>query len=396
MDHNTTTKQIVDSMVEVTYCPDLYGSELDDRQWKEIPFAALAGLGSAFSNIPKACRTVTQTIDTGAAGAEGLYYVKFPEGITGQLAKKKGEEAFLGTILNNGIEGQARLTKVPLTATTVMPYNPTMMLMAMALIHIDKQLSDIKKKQAEILEFLEVKEVKQLEADLRTLTEIQSDYKYNWNDEKFVRVNLNQVQNIGSNAKGKIALYRQQAVDHLPKKFFLHTNYNLSRQARELEKRFESYRLALYVYAFSRYLSVMLLGNFSPEYLAHVREEVKKYVDEYQQLYTRCYNRLSNIAGTAVEKKLSDKMAKGNKDIGQVIANNEVLSKGLVDEALLGIGNQIDKMSSRDINKVLNHFQTYERTNVEPFIACIDEMDQLNNQPFTMIVEGDKLYIEEK
>lgn len=152
----------------------------------------------------------------------------------------------------------------------------------------------MKKKQDEILKFLELKEVKQLEADLRTLTEIQSDYRYNWNDERFIRVNLNQTQNIGSNAKGKIALYQKQIVDRMPKKFFL------------------------------------------------------------------------------------------------------VLNKGLVDEALLGIGDQIDKMGSKGINEVLTQFRTCERTNVEPFVSCIVEVDRLHNKPMSILIAGDKLYIEQK
>ncbi len=254
----------------------------------------------------------------------------------------------------------------------------------------------MKKKQDEILKFLELKEVKQLEADLRTLTEIQSDYRYNWNDERFIRVNLNQTQNIGSNAKGKIALYQKQIVDRMPKKLFLHTNQNLRRQAAELEKGFENYRLALYVYVFSRYLSVMLLGNFDSEYLMHAKAEMQKYVDEYQDLFTRCHNRLADIASTAVEKKLSDKVAKGHKDLGQAIANNDVLNKGLVDEALLGIGDQIDKMGSKGINEVLTQFRTCERTNVEPFVSCIAEVDRLHNKPMSILIAGDKLYIEQK
>ena len=388
-------KQLVEAMVEVEYYPSLEESNLDDRQWKKVPFSALAALGSAFSTMPEACRTFTQTIETGAAGGEGLYYVKFPEGVTGQLAKKKGEDAFLASIMNDGIVGQARLTKAPITASTVVPYNPTMLFMAMALMHINKELSDIKKQQAEILEFLEEKEITQLQADLRRLTEIQSEYKYNWNNETFVRVNLNQAKNIGGNAKGKIALYRKQIVNHIPKKMLLHTNQHLSQQARELEKCFGNYRLALYVYAFSRYLSVMLLGNFDREYLDRVREEMKKYIDEYQELYTRCYHKLADIAETAVEKQLSNKMAKGHRDLGQAIADNEVLGKGPVDEALLGIGSQIDKIGSRGIDKVLQEFKTYEKTSAEPFLSCVAEVDRLNNKPAAIMISGGNLYIEQ-
>ena len=61
-----------------------------------------------------------------------------------------------------------------------MPYNPTMLFMAAALMSIDKKLDIIQETQQEILSFLENKEKANLKASLDTLSDILNNYKYNW------------------------------------------------------------------------------------------------------------------------------------------------------------------------------------------------------------------------
>ena len=65
----------------------------------KIPFTEIAALGGSFAGV-------AETIATPAAA--GLYRCVFPKGITGTLAMAKDGSGALGTILNDGIVGQAR------------------------------------------------------------------------------------------------------------------------------------------------------------------------------------------------------------------------------------------------------------------------------------------------
>ena len=64
----------------------------------------------------------------------------------------------LGTIMDgNNIVGQAHWIKADSQVmTTTIPYNPTVLFMAMALMSIDKKLDKIQETQKEILRFLEL------------------------------------------------------------------------------------------------------------------------------------------------------------------------------------------------------------------------------------------------
>lgn len=65
----------------------------------KIPFTEIAALGGSFAGV-------VETMATPAA--EGLYRCVFPKGVTGTLAMAKDGSGALGTIMNDGIVGQAR------------------------------------------------------------------------------------------------------------------------------------------------------------------------------------------------------------------------------------------------------------------------------------------------
>ena len=65
----------------------------------KIPFTEIAALGGSFASV-------AETMATPAA--EGIYRCVFPKGVTGTLAMAKDGSGPLGTIMNDGIVGQAR------------------------------------------------------------------------------------------------------------------------------------------------------------------------------------------------------------------------------------------------------------------------------------------------
>lgn len=61
--------------------------------------------------------------------------------------------------------------------------------------------------QKQILSYMEEKDIAELVTNTSNLQDIQKDYKYNLDNEKFITVSLNQVQNIKHHSKkmmGKI------------------------------------------------------------------------------------------------------------------------------------------------------------------------------------------------
>lgn len=108
-----------------------------------IPFTEIAALGGSFAGV----------VETMAApAAEGIYRCVFPKGVTGTLAMAKDGSGALGTIMNDGIVGQARWIPVD---KAIGPACLKAALVAVAVLAVVKQIQDIKDGQKEIISILE-------------------------------------------------------------------------------------------------------------------------------------------------------------------------------------------------------------------------------------------------
>lgn len=136
-----------------------------------IPFTEIAALGGSFAGV-------VETMATPAA--EGIYRCVFPKGITGTLAMAKDGSGALGTIMNNGIVGQARWLPVD---KVIGPACLKATLVAVAVLAVVKQVQDIKDGQQEIIGILERDKKSQLLADYDLLASYMADYKFYWENE---------------------------------------------------------------------------------------------------------------------------------------------------------------------------------------------------------------------
>lgn len=96
-----------------------------------IPFTEIAALGGSFAGVVETLATPV---------GEGLYRCVFPKGVTGTLAMAKDGSGALGTIMNNGIVGQARWLPVD---TAIGPACLEATLIAVAVFAVVKQIKDI-------------------------------------------------------------------------------------------------------------------------------------------------------------------------------------------------------------------------------------------------------------
>ena len=164
----------------------------------KIPFTEIAALGGSFAGV-------VETMATPAA--EGLYRCVFPKGITGTLAMAKDGSGALGTIMNDGIVGQARWIPVD---KAIGPACFKAALVAVAVLAVVKQVQDIKDGQKEIVSILERDKKSQLLADYDLIASYMDDYKFYWENEASLVVNLNQVKNIKRNAMKDLRSYIEQ------------------------------------------------------------------------------------------------------------------------------------------------------------------------------------------
>ena len=224
-------------------------SEVGAVNYTRLPISRLAALGTAFQPLV----TAVQTAVAGAGGS-GLYYVN-----TGgkTMFQMKESASFIGSLkTSDGLVGGGQAQITPFT-------DPTMLFMAAALVNIDRKLDTIKEMQQEMLEFLAQKEKAELKGNLIFLYDIFDNYKYNWNNEMYKNSNHTMVLTIKKEAEAKIIFYREQIIGKVNKKSLFHSDQSVDRQLSAVQEQFKDYQLALYILAFSSFLDVMLLENYS-------------------------------------------------------------------------------------------------------------------------------------
>lgn len=349
----------------------------------KIPFTEIAALGGSFAGV-------AQTIATPAA--EGLYRCVFPKGITGTLAMAKDGSGALGTILNDGIVGQARWIPVD---KAIGPACLKATLVAVAVLAVAKQVQDIKDGQKEIIGILERDKKSQLLADYDLLASYMDEYKFYWENEASLVVNLNQVKNIKRNSMKDIRSYTDQIENMLYAKKNLLKMQTASNKIGQLLDRFVHYKLALHVFALSEYMEVMLSKNFQAEYLNKIEDEIREHAMKFRNLYTACFDKIESIKKDAVTTQTANKLADVSRTVGNFIGRIPLVKEGPVDEFLISVGDSISDTEKKKLEKTLAYFIQYKDSGLTPIAEHIAIINQLSNKPVVMLYDNKVLSFHE-
>lgn len=371
------------AMMNVEYLPAMPELDLSTTKTAKIPLANLSALGVAFQPLTSAIQTVVGA----GGGGSGMYYVN-------TMGKKMfnfhGSTDFLGSLMapDGGVGGgQARLMQLPC--------DPTMLFMAAALMNIEKKLDDIQETQEEILEFLEEKERAVLQGNLNVLGDIMSNFKYNWDNQTYKNNKHILVQQIKKEAEASIIFYRDQIAKKLKKRSFIHSDQEVKSILKKLQAQFKDYQLALYLYAYSTFLEVMLLGNFGEGYLNSVEQRISEYSLQYRTLYTDCYNLMEDYSKTSIQSGVLSGLAVASKFMGEAIAKVPVISDSQLDENLIEAGNKLDKHGSKRATLALEGLAQTRMSVTLPFIENIRAVNDLYNKPVTYLFDSENVYVQQ-
>ena len=341
----------------------------------KIPFTEIAALGGSFASV-------AETLATPAA--EGLYRCVFPKGVTGTLAMAKDGSGALGTIMNDGIVGQARWIPVD---KAIGPACLKAALVAVAVLAVVKQVQDIKDGQKEIIGILERDKKSQLLADYDLLASYMDEYQYYWENEASLVVNLNQVKNIKRNAMKDLRSYIEQIEDMLVAKKNLLKMQSASYKIGQLLDRFVHYKLALHVFALSEYMEVMLSKNFQAEYLTKIEDEIREHEMKFRNLYTECFDKIETMKKEALTTQAANKLADVTRSVGSFIGKIPVVKDGPVDEFLIGVGDSISDAEKKQLEKTLAFFMRYKDSGLIPVAEHIATINLLSNRPVVMLYD---------
>ena len=372
--------ELLKAMSATELAPLEVKNEISVQTYSKIPLSRLTALGTGFEPVVSAIQQVTSH----GQATSGFYKVTIPKGT--HLAQFKEKSGFLGTAVGeHGIVGQAQLN--PLLC------DPTMLLVAAALANIDKKLDAIQEVQQEMLDFLTQKEKSALKADLNFLMDIQNNYKYNWNSEKYKAANHAKVLDIRQEAARQIDFYQEQIKKQLGKKALLHSDHDVQKMLEKVQGEFKEYQLALYIYGFAYFLEVVLQENYEKAYLSAIAKRIDEMAFQYREFYSLAYSQIENLSKSSLQAHLFGGLSAINKGAGTAIAKIPGINKSQIDEALIEAGERIGAYKNRRVQTTMQQLLERQSSCVRPFIDNINAVNRLYNAPVTLIFNHDTLYL---
>lgn len=372
--------ELLKAMSATELAPLEVKNEISVQTYSKIPLSRLTALGTGFEPVVSAIQQVTNH----GQATSGFYKVTIPKGT--HLAQFKEKSGFLGTAVGeHGIVGQAQLN--PLLC------DPTTLLAAAALANIDKKLDAIQEVQQEMLDFLAQKEKSALKADLNFLMDIQNNYKYNWNSEKYKAANHAKVLDIRQEAARQIDFYQEQIKKQLGKKALLHSDHDVQKMLEKVQGEFKEYQLALYTYGFAYFLEVVLQENYEKAYLSAIAKRIDEMAFQYREFYSLAYSQIENMSKSSLQAHLFGGLSAINKGAGTAIAKIPGIHKSQIDETLIEAGERIGAYKNRRVQTTMQQLLERQSSCVRPFIDNINAVNRLYNEPVTLIFNHDTLYL---
>lgn len=377
--NNYKKQRIINYVENLELQPILEEEIVNSSKYTRIPLSKISSVGVAFEPLVAAIQNVF-----GEGSNTQICRVTKRKGT--HCASKKDGTGYIGTLLNdkNQIAGQAVIK--PLVC------DPTMIFMSAVLLNFDKKMDIIQEQQKEIMDFLVQKEKAEMKSNLLFLVDILNSFKYNWNNELYKQSNHVKVLDIRLLSEKSILFYRQDIINKTRKKKWPHIQQDVKHQIEQILDSLRDYKLAVYLYAFSYFLEVLLLGNYDHDYLSNVVNKINENSIQYKEFYTSIYTGFEYYSKSSVESTVLNGLKDASNVAGDTIGKVPFLNMVKVDDLFRGAGSKFKDFDQHLMNDTLKGITVYKHSGVWPFIKNLKIIDQVYNQSMEIWFDSENIY----
>jgi hypothetical protein len=372
---------LLDTKTDIAKCTSL-----------SIPIAQLSTLGAGVSSLIPALRTVTQTT---TISAQGLY--QLANAGVGDVLKVAKNGNFWGAMKTaDGASKMAQLQAAgSITETTkaIAAISPATMMMAVALFSIEQELGNIAEMEKQIISFLEIEKEAEIEADVKTLSNITVQYKYTWDNERFVASNHKLVLDIQRTARKNMIAFQKKVAEALDTKNLIVAQNMVNTTLSDLLKKFKYYRLSLFTFSMASLLEIMLSGNFKEEYTSGIKDVIETYAIAYRDLYGKSSEYIEKLSHASVETNLLKGIGLASDAVGKFIGKIPLVEKGSVDEFLQDSGAHLKKSATSMERSAVGAFAGISNPGTRIFVDKINNMVQIYNHTEGIYFDDKMIYL---
>lgn len=367
--------------------------EVNLKKYSAFPLSELSTFGIALEPVVEFISSATGTAAGSAAtaGGSGLYWVDVPAGA--HLASFKSGKGYLGAALSNATNqvgaGQAVLNPA---ASAPIAFDPTLILVSCAIFAITQKLDNCIQLGKNILQYLELKDKSEITGSINFMTDVFNNYKFNWNNQRFIDSNLAESVSIRRRSEESIELQKMLIENELSNDGRLHGEKYIVEKYNSIVTHLKSYQLSLYMMSFSMFLEIVFNENFSSEYLKKALSKINKYSIDYRAIYSDCYNFLKKIRVSSVGGKVKGSVAKLTGFAGSAIKSAPIISKSNLDKSLIGAGERLERSNLISIENFMKEFTILKDDYTKPISDSIREIAKLFNGDIKLLLDGTTLY----
>jgi len=324
--------------------------------------------------------------------ASGNLYRITNLGKNDSLKAMRDGKTFWGSIKrSDGSSTMAKLKEV--NPNNVMALDPTVMMMSVALAGIEQELGEIKELNKQIFSFLEHEKESEIESDLEILNRSISDFRFNLEDEKYLINNHKQVMDIKRTANKNMLFYKKEIKDDLSKDKLFTTNNSMNSIIEDIQKKFRYYRLSLYIYSFSTFMEILLLGNYKNDYLLSKKNELDELDNEYSEVFNNALEYVKKNANKSLEGNVLSGLGSAGKAIGNLAEKVKIKN---VDNWLNEKGDNLKQSGQNIKDDFATKFDDMKESNSRPFINQIEKVDCIYNKTKEIYFDKENIYLEMK
>lgn len=293
----------------------------------------------------------------------------------GKLTQNKKGEIYGSILKKDGTKTMAKFKEANPTNVNVQTLNPEVLMMTVALAGIEAELGEIKEISKNIMSFLEHDKEAKIEGNLEILHKSMVEYKFNFNDEKYVTNIHKQIMDIIRDSKQDMIFYKKELDDLLKKEKLVTTNISMNTTIKNLKDKFKYYRLSLYIYSYATFCEVLVLKNNNPEFLKVKLDELKALTNSYEILFNNVLDYIKKNANKSVEGNVLSGIGTAGKAIGNLAEKVKAKS---VDNWLNEKGDTLKQSGQNIKDDYAKKFEDVKNTYVDKFINGIDKIYNAN------------------
>ncbi|MEE3428008.1 MAG: hypothetical protein VZQ55_03410 [Ruminococcus sp.] len=170
-------------------------------------------------------------------------------------------------------------------------------------------------------------------------------------------------------------------------------NKDVNAKKRELLAILGDYQFSVYLYAFSSYVEVLLLGNFEHNYIGRVIDRINYCTKEYIEVFEECSEKMDSFFSGAVETIAKKKAAQAAKGLGTFARKMQFLKDNKVDKGLMNAGDRLESFNNDKMIAVAENLSERKSVDVDPFISNLLHIDKMYNEDVDIYFDDEYIYI---